>query len=245
MKDEYLKLAYDYDEFGKIEDYLGEEQSFFKKIFTENHVTEVLDCACGTGQHLLMLHDLGLMVSGSDYSPSMIDVASENLQSRGVSIPMEICDFRYLEQKFQQTYGAVVCLTNSLPHLHSDEDLIKALTSMKNRLRGDGLLVLTSGITDYTLTLPRIETVVNRQDFSRIFVKEHSTQFLTINILDLFHSEKRLESNQYEIIYRVLLEKDYRRLLSEAGYTEVEVYGDYQMNPYTKKSMRLIVVARK
>ena len=60
MKDIYEKFAYDYDEFGNIEDYLGSEKTFFKQLFLENHVQTVLDCACGTGQHLYMLSEMGL-----------------------------------------------------------------------------------------------------------------------------------------------------------------------------------------
>ena len=47
-KDMYEKFAYDYDEFGDIENYLGSEKTFFEKIFSENNVQRVLDCACGT-----------------------------------------------------------------------------------------------------------------------------------------------------------------------------------------------------
>jgi len=55
MIDRYEKFAYDYDEFGSIEDYLGDDYSFFEKLFRMNSINTVLDCACGTGQHLLLL----------------------------------------------------------------------------------------------------------------------------------------------------------------------------------------------
>src|SRR5690606_416228 len=144
-----------------------------------------LDCACGTGQHLLMLAQSGYNVWGSDYSKSMLEVAHKNLHKKGYNIPLYQCDFRFLEQIFNITFDAIVCLTNSLPHLHTDEDLLTALSSMKNRLNKNGLLVLTQGTTHYTLTLPSIEVVVNRSDFSRIFIKEHDGRFQTIHILDL------------------------------------------------------------
>jgi len=243
MKDLYEKFAFDYDEFGPIEEYLGDEKTFFNKIFSERGVKNVLDCACGTGQHLFMLEQSGYNVWGSDYSESMLEVARKNLQNRGCNIPLYQCDFRFLERKFDITFDAIVCLTNSLPHLHTDEDLLTALRSMKNRLNKNGLLVLTSGTTHFTLTLPSIEVVINRPDFSRIFVKEHDDRFQTIHVLDLFHSPQRLESNQYDIVYRILLDDDYKRLLSQAGFTSIQVYGDYSMNSYNKKSWRLIVVA--
>lgn len=243
MKDPYEKFAYDYDEFGPIEEYLGDEKTFFNRIFTEHGVRNVLDCACGTGQHLLMLAQSGFNVWGSDYSKSMLEAAQNNLQKRNYNIPLSQCDFRFLEREFDTTFDAIVCLTNSLPHLHTDEDLLTALRSMKNRLKKNGLLVLTQGTTHFTLTLPSIEVVVNRPDFSRVFVKEHDARFQTIHVLDLYHSTERLENNQYDIVYRILLDEDYKRLLPQAGFTSIQIYGDYQMNGYNENSWRLIVVA--
>jgi len=213
------------------------------QIFSEHGVKDVLDCACGTGQHLLMLAQSGYNVRGSDYSKSMLEVAKKNLQAKGYDIPLRQCDFRFLEETFTEKFDAIVCLTNSLPHLHTDEDLLTALRSMRNRLNEGGLLVLTQGTTHYTLTLPSIEVVVNRPDFSRVFVKEQDGRFQTIHVLDLFHSAERLESNQYDIVYRILLDEDYKRLLPQAGFTDVRIYGDYKMNAYDKNSRRLVVVA--
>lgn len=244
-KDMYEKFAYDYDEFGDIENYLGSEKTFFEKIFSENNVQRVLDCACGTGQHLYMLSEMGLQVYGSDYSKSMLEVASGNLEKHGVQVPLRQCDFKYLEEEFQERFDAIVCLTTALPHLHTDEDLLTALVSMKNRLEPNGLLILTQGTTHYTLSLPSIEVVVNREDFSRVFVKEHDDQLQTIHILDIYHSKDRFEDNQYEIVYKIILDDDYRRLLTEAGFGNIRIYGDYDRNPYDKKSKRLIVVAQK
>ena len=244
MEDLYERFAYDYDEFGAIEEYLGEEKAFLEALFTRHNVKTVLDCACGTGQHLYMLCEMGFDVSGSDYSQSMLDVAAKNLQKLGKTIPLSQCDFRHLEQAHAQTFDAVVCLTTALPHLHTDEDLLLALKSMRSRLNQNGLLVLTQGTTHFTLSLPPIEVVINREDFSRIFIKKHDAQFRTIHVLDLFHSKDRLESNQYEIVYKMILDDDYKSLLSAAGFGDIQVYGDYDMSAYTKRSRRLIVVAK-
>ena len=245
MKDIYEKFAHDYDEFGSIDEYLGEEKSFFENLFKKHGVKTVLDCACGTGQHLLMLSELRLSVSGSDYSESMLEVAKANLEMHEKTVPLYQCDFRYLEQKLTETYDAIVCLTTALPHLHTDIDLITALKSMRNRLNDNGLLVLTQGTTHLTLSYPAIEVVANRPDFSRVFVKEQDEAFLTIHVLDLFHSVIRTESNQYDIVYRIILDDEYRRLLTEAGFEDIRIYGDYDMCDYTEKSRRLIVVARR
>jgi hypothetical protein len=173
----------------------------------------------------------------------MLDVAHRNLKKHDIEIPLAQCDFRFLERQYSNTFDAVVCLTTASPQLHSDEDVILALRSMKNRLNKGGLIVLTQGTTHFNLSLPAIEVIVNRKDFSRIFVKEHDDRFQTFHILDLFHSAERIESNQYDIVNRLLLDNDYRRLLAEAGYNNIQIFGDYDMNKYNRESTRLIVVA--
>lgn len=243
MQDMYDQFASDYDKFGSIEEYLADEKEFFTALFSKYQVKTVLDCACGTGQHLYMLAQAGYAVSGSDYSNAMLRVARENLARHNVEATLRQCDFRYLERVFTSRFDAVVCLTTSLPHLHAEEDLLLALRSMKNRLNKNGVLVLTQGTTHYTLTLPAIEVVVNRESFSRIFVKEHDDMFQTIHVLDLFHGGGRFESNQYDVVYRILLDDDYRALLNKAGFRHVHLYGDYNFTPYNAKSRRLVVVA--
>ena len=243
MKDLYEEFAFDYDEFGPIESYLQSEAGFFGELFSRHGVRTVLDCACGTGQHLYLLAQAGYEVCGSDLSASMLKVARRNLEQRGRHIPLQQCDFRQLERAFSRRFDAVLCLTTALPHLHTDEDLLMALRSMKGRLNDKGLLVLTQGVTHYTLSLPAVEVVVNRPDFSRVFVKEQDGTFQTIHVLDLFHSEKRQGSKQVDIVYRILLDEDYRRLLSQAGFQQVRIYGDYHFSPYDENSRRLVVVA--
>ena len=243
MTDIYEKFARDYDEFGAVEKYSEKEKEFFDGLFKKHNVKTVLDCACGTGRHLYMFSLSGFDVSGSDYSSAMLDIAAKNMKKHRMKVPLCLCDFRYLEQKYAETFDAVVCLTTALPHLHADEDLLLALRSMKNRLNEGGVLVLTQGTTHLTLTLPSIEVIINREDFSRIFIKEHNGEFQTIRVLDLFHSAERMESNQYDIVYRLLLDGDYKRLLEEAGYKNIQVFGDYDMKEYNEKSARLIVIA--
>jgi ubiquinone/menaquinone biosynthesis C-methylase UbiE len=244
MKDVYDKFAYDYDEFGSIEDYLGDEKSFFESLFREHKVKTVLDCACGTGQHLFMFSEMGLSVSGSDFSEPMLEVADQNLKRLGKTIPLCRCDFRFLEQAHSELFDSVVCLTSALPHLHTDADLLIALKSMKNRLNENGLLVLTQGITHFTLTLPAIQVIVNRNDFSRVFVIERDGHLQTIHAVDLFHSDSRTEINQYEFVRRIILDDEYRVLLSEAGFQRVSFLGDYDKCKYNGESRRLIVVAQ-
>lgn len=87
MKDQYAGFAERYDlPYGlTVDSRLGE---FFRKVFAEHRVRRVLDCACGTGRHLLLFRDLGCEVSGSDISSSILTQVRSNLAAAGASIPL-------------------------------------------------------------------------------------------------------------------------------------------------------------
>ncbi len=53
----------------------------------------------------------------------------------------------------------------------------------------------------------------------------------------------RVETSQYDIVYRLLLDDDYRKLLTKTGYKNIEILGGYDGEIYNKKSARLIAVA--
>ena len=66
----------------------SEETGFFEKLFSENRVRRVLDCACGTGNELLIFDALGCDVVGSDISDSMLTHARERIDESGAQIPL-------------------------------------------------------------------------------------------------------------------------------------------------------------
>ena len=132
--DSYAGWAADYDLFGEIEALNVDEQAFLDRTLRACGATTVLDCACGTDQHRVMLSRLGYDVHGSDASGEMLAVCRANLQRIGIQAETQQCDYRALESVWHRRFGAVVCLTQSLNHMLTHEDLIAALTSMRRRI---------------------------------------------------------------------------------------------------------------
>jgi glycine/sarcosine N-methyltransferase len=74
--DHYEGFAERYDLFFDYNPDLDSLRSdFYRKLFDDNKVRSILDCACGTGRDLLLFYSLGLDVSGSDISESMLNQA--------------------------------------------------------------------------------------------------------------------------------------------------------------------------
>ena len=65
--DEYKILAEIYDILNPKEDiYL--QRPFFEELVKKHSVLKILDCACGTGIHLSLFHEMGIECFGSDIS---------------------------------------------------------------------------------------------------------------------------------------------------------------------------------
>jgi glycine/sarcosine N-methyltransferase len=54
---------------------------------------------------------------------------------------------RFLNASPLSHYGAIIAMDNALPHLGSDEEIVKTFMAMHNRLRSEGILLLS--IRDY------------------------------------------------------------------------------------------------
>lgn len=246
-KDPYSNFAQNYDMGRDMTDVNEHEKQFYKRLFSEHKVDRILDCACGTGRHCYLFAEMGYDVQGSDISEAMLAQARANFAQTEIDVKLTQCDFRNLEQRFHQTFDAVVCLTTSLPHLHEDNELVKALVAMKSVLRKGGIVVVDQGTTHDSLKPERrFELVVNEKDFSRVFVKDIKDNLQTIHILDIFYGNREHRLEHHKVVYRILLENDYQRLFGKAGLKNIRLMGGWDMSPYDPtNSQRLIVVGEK
>jgi len=233
------------DEFGKYRDQSIED--FFRSLFESCEVQRVLDCACGTGQHLPLFSALGCEVVGSDISDAMLVQARKNLVSCGINANLVKADFRELDRHFSDQFDAVVCLGMSLPHLLETSEVVKMLENTRKVLRPEGLLVITQGISDkFIKDKPVLIPVVTRRDFSRIYGMEYRAQSLKIHVLDLIRTDEGQKTMEYCFEYQILLQDDYLRLLEAAGYRDIKFFEDYKKTPYNKEMIyRMTVVAFK
>ena len=248
-RDPYKDFAERYDLFfPNFEEHDPDKTEFFRKLFDDNGVRSVLDCACGTGRDLYLFHTLGLNVCGADRSEAMLDQAEANLARHNLSIPLYEADYRELPKYFDGKFDAVTCLSTSVAEMRNELEVLRAFRSMREVLRRGGVLVLTQSTTDKQWERkPRFIPAVNTRDFSRIFVIDYDKKGARYNILDVFHGQDGSDFKVWSIDYaRVFLKDDHERLLKTAGFRTMSFYGSYDFSPYSKEeSDRLIAVAIK
>jgi len=219
---------------------------FFQRVISENNVRSVLDCACGTGRHLILFHDLGCKVWGSDVSQSMLDEANKNLIRSGIKLPLKKIDYRNLPQHFSRSFDAVTCL-GSIGYMQDEIQVLRAFQSMYAVLREGGILLLTTIPTDKQWKeKPRFRLGVNTSDVTRLFVMDYSKRTVGYHILDIYHSRKANELKVWSAELTALLKDVQGKLLKAAGFCKVDFYGAFDFTPYEKAlSDHLIVVAQR
>jgi ubiquinone/menaquinone biosynthesis C-methylase UbiE len=245
--DLYEDLAGRYDlTFGPVDQNDPAVVRFFQQVFAEHEVQSVLDCACGTGRHLLLFHSLGLEVVGSDVSEAMLVQAGKNLTGHGFEVPLHQADYRDLPQTFGRRFDVVVCLA-AIGYMPDETQVLRAFGSMKSVLRDRGVLILTAVPTDgQWAEKPRFVLNANSRDFSRLFVIDYLKHTARYNVLDIYHGEERRGLEVWSTELTVLLQADQQRLLEQAGFRSVEFFGSFAFDPYDRAtSTRLIAVARR
>jgi ubiquinone/menaquinone biosynthesis C-methylase UbiE len=247
----YDKLAQAYDVMNDWPARLAAELPFIERLLAETNARDVLDCACGTGQHAIALARRGLNLSASDASPAMVARAQQNARSANVSVPFLVAKFSELDTIFQQRFDAVLCLGNSLPHVTYEKDARSSLAAIRNVLRPGGTLVMQNLNYDKRWKdRPRWFAVNHgRVDDRETLVwrfADYGEALITFNIA-LF--TRRPEAN-WSVDVQSTLQKPYQRdelasLLASSGFDDLAYYGDLKNAPYDPASSGdLVIVAR-
>ncbi len=110
----------------------------------ENDGGPILEIGCGTGRVLLPIARKGIRITGVDQSESMLSVLRSKLKDEEPSVQanvrLEVGDMRKLD--LAETYSLAIIPFRPFQHMHTLDDQLAALTSIKKHLRKDGRLVL-------------------------------------------------------------------------------------------------------
>ena len=107
----------------------------------------ILDCACGIGTQALGLAKYGFAVTGADLSPRAVARTCQEASARALDLPAYVADMRDLSGIPASGFDGVICMDNVLPHLGSEEDLARAASQIRSKLRSGG--TFAGSIRDY------------------------------------------------------------------------------------------------
>lgn len=213
----------------------------------------VLDAAAGTGNLAVELCKRGHTVTALDLDASMVERMEAKRSALEPHSLNPLCmDMRHIDSLPQQSFDAVVCVGNSIVHLADAAEIGQTLAKMRSLLKSGGILILQTvnydrildqGITELPL-LKHSGIDGSAVAFQRSYEQLSSGQLA-------FHGQLIVErdgqaeehGNTVELIpmRRGLLE----RLLAEAGFDSVTVYGSFKGEPHGPNAAATVVTARR
>lgn len=113
------------------------------------HLLSVLDAACGIGTQSLGLARLGYQVTASDLCPAAVARAAQEAEPRGIPLRTSVADMRSVFDHHQRTFDVVLACDNSVPHLLSDEEILRALEQFYRCTAPGGICLIS--VRDYAV----------------------------------------------------------------------------------------------
>lgn len=242
---------HEYDRFVRWEQRLAHEMPFLERRLAEVRAQSVLDVACGTGQHAIALAREGYEVVGADLSAGMIHRARENAAATRVEVRFVTAGFDQLAKRLGQSFDALLCLGNSLPHVKGPRALRSALSDFAKVLRPGGLLLVQIRNFDRVMAQrERWMQPLSRQqgDEEWLFVRFYdfeSDDRVIFNLVTLYRDaqgtwQPRVRSTQlYPIRHAEMV-----AALTETEFSRIATWGNLDGSDFVpEQSPNLIVTA--
>lgn len=220
----------------KNRDY-NEAEHFINNLITKLNIkknSKILDLACGSGRHSIYLNKKGMNVKGYDNSENNI-IKAKKFENSRLSFQL-----KEMSEKYDDNFDYIFNLFTSFGY-NSKKHNYKTLKSIEESLNGDGILVI-----DF-LNINKVESELINQEIKTInnitfkIKREINNGFIIKNI-NVIDGEKNY--NFKETVMSLNL-NDFKGYFNDFKLKIISTYGDYNLNPFNKKSERLIMVIKK
>ncbi len=186
----------------------------------------VFECACGTGSLTAELAQYGFKLTASDLSQEMLEAAAEKLRKRGARVPLVRQDMRALEPP--RRVEAIVACCDGVNYL-DDEGALEFAKRAYASLKKGGVLAFDVSSLEKLRAMDGQTFCDERDDIAAIWRNsfDENTGLLTMEV-SLFVEEesglyRRMEENH---VQKGRPAGEIIRILQEAGFAEISVYGD-------------------
>jgi SAM-dependent methyltransferase len=246
-------MAKYYDRIFAHKDY-GKEADFLDLIFKKfgKNIKDILDIACGTATHALLLESKGYQIVGCDLSKDMLKEARKKIKKQKSKIKVFHSDMRDI--RTDKKFDAAICMFTSFHYLLTEEDMVKSLRAAYKVLKTNGLYILD--LANFIGISKHFEKVRGEAFYkdkkTKIFVLAINDQDLkkkihTMRWVYFIEDKGKFSFNLDETKLRIIEPNEMKKLLNKVGFKILEIYGDYDLKHKfnLNKSKRMIFVSRK
>ncbi|MFC4120435.1 class I SAM-dependent methyltransferase [Nonomuraea zeae] len=204
--------------------------------------SRVLDVACGSGRHALELARRGCRVTGLDVSAEAVAHARAAAARERLDLDLRQGDMRALPEDVRT--DAAMCMGNVFGYLeHAGTQ--RFLASLRGLVVPGGTLILDYAFVAESL-LPNLvleEPPMTLGGVEAVSVNEYDA--VNSRWLTSFTFRRGAQEHRGTSVQHVYTAAEVVRLVTEAGFTGVELYGDAGGTPFRFGSPRLLLTARR
>ena len=229
MNGSYEALAASYDALTEDVGY-ARRADFIERLFRRSRigVHTVLDLACGTGTMTALLTGRGYEMIGVDASPDMLMEARSKAETLPGIPPL------FLQQSMPKldlygTVDAAICCLDSLNYLTAPRDVQRTFARLHLFIAPGGVLIFDVHAPEKLEKLDGQVFLDEREDVYCVWRTEYRRRCRTLDYwLDLFSrtADGRWERSGEEHHQRAYSREELTAWLTEAGFSDVRVYGD-------------------
>ncbi|HLX41221.1 MAG TPA: class I SAM-dependent methyltransferase [Ktedonobacteraceae bacterium] len=217
----------------------------------------LLELACGSGRLLVPLAHDGYTLTGVDNSVQMLALAQARLQEEGLLsrvtlIQQDITSLQLLP--LPQKYRLAFIALGSFGHITTRKAQQQTLQAIRAHLAVRGTLIIDISNADARYMEQMHNQMLHQGSWQQEdgtclthFVSPASSTARHLLELTHFydrHSQGGTVTRTVSTTYLYLFERSEMELLLEtAGFTVKDVYGSYDLGPYTLDSDRMILIA--
>ena len=219
---------------------MREAQLFMDRLLAYLHPKpheKIMDLACGKGRHSVYLNRKGFDVTGIDLSAQSISYARQFENER---LHFDVHDMRQVYRP--EEFDFILNLFTSFGYFDNETENVVALIATAKSLKHGGKLVIDFMNTDRVIEQLVAEEEKEVQGINFKITRGVENGFIVKTI----RFQDNGQDYQFEERVRALRKEDFMEYFGMTQLRLVEVFGDYDLNPYDQeKSERMIFVLKK
>lgn len=246
---EYQQMP-EYFDAHNVSEETNAKNAVVERLLKEQNVKTVLDMTCGTGSQVFYLTERKYKVTGSDFSPALLEQARQKAKELSLDIDFIDGDMRDLHVG---EFDAVITMFNAIGHL-SKQDFEKSLQNTRSNLKDGGFYVFDilnldavakAKMTDFDMDIEKKVngTKIHNKQYSTI--DKHNGLMTSYDDYTIFRDGHAPEKFTNEFTLQIYTAKELSDILTRSGFEIIGQYGMYGETFIEHETMNILTVAKK